>query len=387
MKLTFRTHITDIIWYILDSFAYAVLRTRVKIVKGVLVVRLDAIGDFIVWLDAARGIRQYYNDKGVTLICSDSVAGLAEATGIFEAVIPVNQRRFSNSLSYRYKKLGYLRTLKPDVFINSMYSRQYHLHTIDVITRFVQANKKIGFEAEFKDCWQTRLSSRWYTRLIPAEEGRKMELIRNAEFVRGLGASDFKAGIPHLDRQLLPAKMVNESYYILFPGAGLSYRCWPTENFAKVADFIYDQTGITGLICGGPGEVQLAEKVIHASHAKLENWIGKTNITGLMALIADAELLVTNETSAVHIAAATKTESVCILGGGDFERFTPYEVEKEVDGPLPRCVYYKMPCFYCNWNCIYDVAPSEPMPCISKISVASVLDEVKKVVDKMRVNN
>ena len=50
----------------------------------------------------------------------------------------------------------------------------------------------------------------------------------------------------------------------------------------------------------------------------------KTNINELIEAIRDAEFLITNETSAVHIAESVTTKSFCILGGGHFGRFLPY---------------------------------------------------------------
>ena len=48
----------------------------------------------------------------------------------------------------------------------------------------------------------------------------------------------------------------------------------------------------------------------------LQNWAGRTSLQELSAIIARAHILVGNETSAVHIAAAVSTPSVCTLGEG-----------------------------------------------------------------------
>ena len=96
-------------------------------------------------------------------------------------------------------------------------------------------------------------------------------------------------------------------------------------------------------------------------------------------MVSDAKFLIGNETSAIHIAAAVRTPSVCILGGGHFGRFIPYKLEKEPDGPLPIPVYYKMTCFNCNWNCIYPIKKGEPTPCIKDITVDHVWKKVKKI--------
>ena len=41
-------------------------------------------------------------------------------------------------------------------------------------------------------------------------------------------------------------------------------------------------------------------------------------------MVASAELLISNESSAVHVAAATNTKTICISNANTYKRFTPY---------------------------------------------------------------
>jgi hypothetical protein len=36
-----------------------------------------------------------------------------------------------------------------------------------------------------------------------------------------------------------------------------------------------------------------------------------------------------------------------------------------------------MTCYGCNWECVYSLKKEEPAPCVSKISVDAVWNEVK----------
>jgi ADP-heptose:LPS heptosyltransferase len=49
-------------------------------------------------------------------------------------------------------------------------------------------------------------------------------------------------------------------------------------------------------------------------------------------LISVAEILVSNEASAVHFAACVSTPFVCISNGNHFGRFNPYPKEMEISG-------------------------------------------------------
>jgi ADP-heptose:LPS heptosyltransferase len=96
----------------------------------------------------------------------------------------------------------------------------------------------------------------------------------------------------------------------------------------------------------------------------------------LTAIIGNAALVIANETSAIHIAAATQTKSICILGGGHFGRFAPYPVYL---ANKPVCVYEKMDCYYCNWNCKFLTHENEPHPCIGRVGLEAVWRSVRQL--------
>ena len=103
---------------------------------------------------------------------------------------------------------------------------------------------------------------------------------------------------------------------------------------------------------------------------------GKTELTELSGLLSLSQLTISNDTGAVHLAAAIGTPMVCILGGGHFGRFVPYPKLSGQTNSL-KVVYHKMPCYGCNWECIYPLKKNEPAPCITKISVDAVWEKVK----------
>jgi ADP-heptose:LPS heptosyltransferase len=56
----------------------------------------------------------------------------------------------------------------------------------------------------------------------------------------------------------------------------------------------------------------------------ISNECGKTSLPELCEAIANAQLLLSNDSSAFHIAAAVQTPVVCVLMGRHYGRFAPY---------------------------------------------------------------
>ena len=357
----------------------------------VLIVRLDAIGDFILWSDAGQAIANYYKAQGkrVVLLANSAWASWAGELKIFDDVIPLVRREFDQNLIYRYRIGRKIRRLGCSTVVQPTYSREFLFG--DAIVGMSGAREKLGSVGDYSNItgWQKRISDRWYTRLVPAESAQCMELIRNAEFVRGLTGSEFRARVPDLrdhsptqsDVAFSAEVSKGESYYVLFPGASWAGKQWPLRRFGEIAEILHKKTGWLGVVCGGADDTSLGEELCRQTDVPLLNWTGCTNLSQLTSVISGAQLLLANDTSAAHIAAAVGVRTVCVLGGGHFGRFMPYEVETRDDRPLPVAVLHKMPCFGCNWRCIYDVPKTKPTPCIEEIMTAQVWSVIEQVID------
>jgi ADP-heptose:LPS heptosyltransferase len=345
----------------------------------VLIVRLDAIGDFVLWLDAAQALVDHYkaDGKSVILIANAAWAAWARKLAIFDDVIAVDVKEFQRSPLYRYRIGHTIRMLGCALAVDPTYTRAWLLG--DSVIRISGASERIGSAGDRAHLrtWQTRTADGWYTRLLPADPSPCMELERNAEFLRNMGLEGFRAKLPQLTAahafqadSAFTSAMAGRPYYVLFPGASWQGRQWPSSNFIEVAEKLHHQTGWQGVVCGGPSDLELANNICERCAVPLLNWAGRTDLAQLASILSAAQLLLTNETSAAHIAAACGVPTVCLLGGGHYGRFMPYQVEQEEKLPLPRAVIHRMPCFGCNWQCIYERA--EPVPCIERIHVDEV---------------
>lgn len=344
--------------------------------KNVIVVKLDAIGDFILWLDAAKELKQLYPNRKVMLLANLIWAELAKQLPYWDEVWPVNvpQLRLTRYSFYRAKLLRAIRKRGIDVAIQPTYSRE--LLVGDALVRASGARERIGSVGDYYNITprQKRIANRWYTRLLPVSQNPLMELERNAEFIRNLGKKHFAAASPVLPKLAeLPERLrIATPYVILFPGAGWNGRQWPTTRFAEIANPLSLKRGLRVVVCGSVAEAALCQRVVESAEVEVLNLAGQTSLPDFVELVRGARLLIGNETSAVHIAAAVGTPAVCILGGGHYGRFLPYKLATDRD-TAPQPALHRMPCFGCDWRCSQPHKEGGPMPCIDGISVNDVL--------------
>lgn len=345
--------------------------------KKVLIIRLDVVGDFVLWLDSAKELRKLYpkHTYHITLLANNVWSPLAESLEYFDEIWPLESLKFYKNLQYRWQQFLKIRRAAFDIAIQPTFSREFLFG--DSIIRFCNARERIGSES---DCthlrpWLKPTSDAWYTKLIPATAKPLMELERNAEFVRGLGLNDFRAGLPLLSISD-DSRVTHANYFVISPGSSMPYKQWDINCFREIARRLHLTTGWNVVVCGGPGEERLGVDLVHDADFPFINRVGTTSLLELVSIIDNASLVIANDSSAIHIASAVSTPSVCILGGGHYGRFVPYKTEVETDRSLHLVVAHQMDCFGCSWQCRYDVPQDHTMPCIEKITVEDVWEAI-----------
>ena len=110
----------------------------------------------------------------------------------------------------------------------------------------------------------------------------------------------------------------------LNPGASEPARCWPTENFARLAETL-SAAGFSPLLVGAPSDRELCDKVQAAARIAIPNFAGSTTIPEMATLLARCELLVSADTGAGHLAAAAGTTVLGLYGASAwFAETAPY---------------------------------------------------------------
>ena len=111
-------------------------------------------------------------------------------------------------------------------------------------------------------------------------------------------------------RQALRARGA-EPLVVIQPAASDRRRCWPAERFAAVADH-YAGQGALVAINGTAQESDTVAAVLRAMRHKALDLTGRLSLPALTGLLAQAQLLVSNDTGPLHLALALGTPAVGI---------------------------------------------------------------------------
>ena len=298
----------------------------------ILIVRVDAIGDYMLFRPVLRQLCSLpaFTGKQITLCGNAAWQDLAETLDgrIFRHFIPVRRQDFAKG-KYRRALFKSLREIGASVALHPTLSRDF---MGDALMLASGAGERIGFDCPpqniTKICKQ--ITNRYYTRLFTPDPGHPFELYRNYEFLRHLGWTPEPI---RLERPALPADVAGACSEtvrahlgcpVFFIGAQHDWRRWPASSFAALAIEIQAFCARPAVLAAGNDCAQDALHIQNACGPLVRNLVGMTTLTESAVLAAHAPFVISNDSSGGHIAAAFAIPTVIISNGQHFGRFHPY---------------------------------------------------------------
>jgi lipopolysaccharide heptosyltransferase II len=114
--------------------------------------------------------------------------------------------------------------------------------------------------------------------------------------------------------QKLSAELIDTSngFIVLHAGVSEKKREYPAKLWIETAKLLYRKTGTPILLSGSSAEKEITDYIQQQADEGVYSIAGLLTIGEFIALIANAQLVVTVNTATVHIAAATKTPAVVL---------------------------------------------------------------------------
>jgi len=150
----------------------------------------------------------------------------------------------------------------------------------------------------------------------------------------------------------------------LCPGAEFGdAKRWPAEHYAAVAEMAIAQ-GMQVWIFGGPGDQAAAQEIragVSAAHqSRLVDLTGKTKLVDAIDLLSLCQLVISNDSGLMHVAAAVGCPTAVVYGSTS-PAFTPPLTNKLhiLSNPLDCSPCFKRTCPLGHKNCLNQLLPTQ----------------------------
>lgn len=328
--------------------------------KHVLVRATNWLGDAIMCLPALHALRGALPEARITILGLAWVKELYEGESFADDFIDYPKGWKKGAWRKKQALVGELRSRNFDAAL--LFQNAFEAAAI---VRLAGIAERVGYDRDGRGWLLSEAVP------VPELKGRHerfyyLELLRRAGVIDGYDTeSPISLGRASKAREAGRARLEG-AFVGVSPGAAFgSAKRWYADRFAEAAVEIAKARGTGVAVFGSPEESALAAEVarmIAAEGVRVENFAGRTKLREFIELAAAMELMLTNDSGAMHVAYAVGTPSVTVFGSTDHIGTGPV-------GAKARIVREAVECSPCKLReCPIDHR------CMTKIEAKRVVD-------------
>lgn len=360
-------------------------------IKSVLIIKLDALGDYLLYTPFYHGLRELYPDAKITLICAANTRELAQYNPVFDHVAPLDYPAGPDERSALLfaMKMQSHPAAPFDLIIIPRWAEDWHkgcvmAQTLDARWRLTYSSVSTPMKRQY-----TQHFDNFYTHVID-EPKTAHEVWRGIQLLHALGAEIPDAKEIHLEMHitddaktkidnLLAEKNYPRPWFAFGVGASLDHKRWPGEKFAELAAQMQKDLGGTIFLIGHGEKDAAAGAAITAKSNHSVNCIGNLTTIESGELIRRCDMIITNDSFALHAASAMGTAVIEIIGhpadGNPDTEYLPWRF-----GPWGVPFAFVQP-----ENCKDATEPMkdylDEIKCVADIPVEPVMNTIKEMLN------
>ena len=351
----------------------------------ILLIKLSGLGDIVHALPVLVKLRARYPKARIDWLIASENAEIVRCHPALSNVVLFERRDFSKRGRRWSALLAFLDLLKQ--IRSAKYDLVIDLHGQARSAFFAlvsRARVRIGFGRPVKNIsrhgWRGAREGSWtaYTQRIPIPTLDVHAIDRYLWVGPVLGLDnnppDLTIHLPSqsarnverlLEEHGVPA---SKPLAVLAPGTKWETKRWTIEGFAAIARHFLDE-GFAVALAGTKSDEARCRQIAAAAPGACD-LSGKTTPAEVAELIRRAEVCVTNDSGAMHLAVSLGTPMVSVFGPTNPVRVGPYHRPESV-------VRLDLPCSPCNYRwlsqCPFDHA------CMKQLPATMVIERVRKI--------
>lgn len=264
-----------------------------------LVIQTAFIGDLLLTIPLLKSLRETDPNIKTVLLCRKEFGGFFIHHHLVDKIVEVKKGANSNWGEVTRELLQYE--------FEKVISPHQSLRTAFLVFK-LSAKEKIGF----KKLWNFfAYNKRINWRKDLPEALRLLALVKEVNYPQNYlkMTTDIPEGT---SLELDGTSTARERIVFLAPGSVWATKMWPVEGFTQVAKWFLEK-GYRVKVVGTNAESHLADIIVSSTNGS-ENLCGKTSLPELYNLFRKGQLLVSNDSGAMHMATVAGLPVVAIFG-------------------------------------------------------------------------
>ncbi|MCX7050009.1 MAG: lipopolysaccharide heptosyltransferase II [Candidatus Sumerlaeota bacterium] len=342
--------------------------------ERILIRAANWIGDAVMTTPAIRALRRHYPHARITLACRPWVAPVFEHSPDVDEVLPINDKGM-RGLVATARRLRQGRYDLGVLFPNSLGSA--------MALRLGGVGRRVGYNLDGRGLFLSdaipvtpdilaRHMVEYYLNILGAlldweKAEKKLVLVAGDKERREIQSVLERLGFDGRNEKGAAAPLIGVN-----PGAtnGTAKR-WLPERYAALSGFLVREHAARILVTGSEAEAEMARSVAaQAKEPKVVSVAGDLSLAQFIALTERLALFITNDSGAMHIAAAMGAPVVAVIGATDWRRTAPWSDKATIIRKELACA-----------PCMLKECPSEH-ECMKAIQIMDVLKAAERLLRK-----
>ncbi len=314
----------------------AELKPAAKTDKKLLIIRLDDIGDYLLFRNTLTTYRNAAQWQGyeITLLANQVWRSLYEFADkdATDKVIWVNKNDYFDKDDVR---LGLWQSLRNQGFDTVICpARARPLLIDDACMLAANAPNNIASCNDMKYHEWNVVSDKLYTKLYPQKNMMVHDFLFNTQFAEQCTGIHLNISRPEIDTPTVTTK-IKGPYIVCFIGGSKKSHRWPAEGWIDLIQLAAKDNKYTFVLAGGKGDKETADKIAAATNAK--NLAGEISLPEVGGWMKGAAAVISNDTMSAHLAVACNRPTLIVANGDNFYKFCDYKSAgiEHVDNAYP----------------------------------------------------
>ena len=302
-----------------------------KQIKKILWITLSNIGDVVLSTPVLCKIMEMFPQADITVIVGKKSAGVFEKDDRIKNIISWDKQQ---SIKDRWVWLKQVRNEKYDLVIDHKRTFWPLILGLKQISPLPLYKQKKDMHAVYRHLrvinkWNTSQDIKFYFPILEKHKKYVQDII------------DFKQ---------------NDLLIGVACGAASVLKRWPVDKFIDLTKKLHEKYNCKFVLIGDQKDREL--KWPESDY--ILDLRGKTSIKEMGAVLQQVQLLITNDSAPMHIAAALKTKTVAVFGPTDEMIYGPFDQEENIVRLNIKCMRcMRKRCLFEKPLCMYDLEVEE----------------------------
>jgi len=349
----------------------------------ILIIRLSSLGDIVLTQSLVSYLKSVFPAAEIHFLTKPEFASL------LTCFAPRNLDRQANQSTFKKTGDGFNSTVLIDKIITYQKTVSFHLSllrekydfVIDLqsklstwlILRFVSGENKIVYN---KEHLLRRLIVKGYSKKSIDSTVRLyfsvLKRMKICSDIQELPSPCLYAVGKNPDSELFTQlRQTGKKIIALFPGAAHQTKMYPVSKWGEVIQ--NSPNDCHYILLGGRNEDYIASVLKHSYPQKCENRCGVASLKELVSVIDECDLVLSNDSGPMHIAAALAKAQICIFGSTHPRLgFKPLNKNAVI-----LCA--DLDCQPCSLHG-FDRCPKGHFNCMNQIFPETILDHIKQMI-------